>query len=102
MQTAEKQFRDGKIVRSEEPLNLEMPFEKLDGFLTPTEQFYVRTHFPIPKIDRKTWRLRVEGEVANSFEIDYDKLTELEERTIPVTLECAGNNRDVLEPKVKG
>jgi len=39
-------LRDGKIVRSEEPLNLEMPFENLDGFITPTKSFYVRTHFP--------------------------------------------------------
>ena len=59
----EAKLRDGKIVRSEDPLNLEMPFEQLDGFITPTESFYVRTHFPIPKIDKKTWRLRVEGEV---------------------------------------
>jgi DMSO/TMAO reductase YedYZ molybdopterin-dependent catalytic subunit len=29
-------------------------------------------------------------------------LVKLESRTIPVTLECAGNNRDFLEPKVKG
>ena len=41
----------GKIVRGESPLNLEMPFKKLDGFLTPIESFYVRTHFPIPSID---------------------------------------------------
>jgi hypothetical protein len=26
----------GKIVRGENPLNLEMPFEKLEGLLTPT------------------------------------------------------------------
>jgi DMSO/TMAO reductase YedYZ molybdopterin-dependent catalytic subunit len=29
-------------------------------------------------------------------------LLKSESRTIPVTLECAGNNRDFLEPKVKG
>jgi DMSO/TMAO reductase YedYZ molybdopterin-dependent catalytic subunit len=98
----EPKFRDGKIVRSEEPLNLEMPFEKLDGFVTPTEQFYVRGHFPIPKIDKKTWRLRVEGEVAKPFELTFDELLKLESRTIPATLECAGNSRNFLEPKVKG
>jgi DMSO/TMAO reductase YedYZ molybdopterin-dependent catalytic subunit len=95
-------LRDGKIVRAEEPLNLEMPFEKLDGFITPTESFYVRTHFPIPKIDRSEWRLQVEGDVEKRFELNYDELLELESKTIPATLECAGNNRDFLEPKVKG
>ena len=96
------QFRDGKIIRSEEPLNLEMPFEQLDGFITPTKSFYVRSHFPIPKIDRNEWRLRVEGEVVKPFEIGYDELRKLESKTIPATLECAGNNRSFLEPKVKG
>ena len=98
----EQQLIDGKIVRSEDPLNLEMPFEKLDGFITPTEAFYVRTHFPIPKIDKNKWRLRVEGEVKKPFELGYDELLKLKSRKIPVTLECAGNNRNFLEPKVKG
>jgi DMSO/TMAO reductase YedYZ molybdopterin-dependent catalytic subunit len=95
-------LRDGKIVRSEDPLNLEMPFEKLDGFITPTKLFYVRTHFPIPEIDKNKWRLRIEGEVEKPFEINYSELTKLESKKVPVTLECAGNNRNFLERKVKG
>ena len=79
-----------------------MPFETVDTFVTPTESFYVRTHFPIPKIDRDAWWLHVEGEVEKPFAINYEELVELESRTIPVTLECAGNNRNFLEPKVKG
>jgi DMSO/TMAO reductase YedYZ molybdopterin-dependent catalytic subunit len=95
-------FTGGKIVRSEKPLNLEMRFETLDGFVTPVESFFVRTHFPIPKIDRKTWRLRVEGHVERPFDIGYDDLFKLESCGLPVTLECAGNNRNFLQPKVKG
>jgi DMSO/TMAO reductase YedYZ molybdopterin-dependent catalytic subunit len=92
----------GRIVRSEEPLNLEMPFETAESFITPTNSFYVRTHFPIPKIDRDAWWLHIEGEVEKSFAINYEELVQLESVTIPVTLECAGNNRNFLEPKVKG
>jgi DMSO/TMAO reductase YedYZ molybdopterin-dependent catalytic subunit len=95
-------LRDGRIVRSEEPLNLEMPFETVEGFITPTESFYVRTHFPIPAIDRDAWWLHVEGEVEKPFAMNYEELLKLESLTIPVTLECAGNNRNFLEPKVKG
>lgn len=94
--------RDGKIVLSEEPLVLETPFENLDGFITPTKSFFVRTHFLIPKIDKNKWRLRIEGEVEKPFAISYDELLKLESKKIPVTLECAGNNRNFLEPKVKG
>ena len=95
-------YRDGKIVRSEEPLNLEMPFSTLNGFITSTDLFYVRNHFPIPRIDRDQWRLRIEGEIEKPFQIGYEELVRLESRTVPVTLECAGNNRIFLEPKVKG
>jgi DMSO/TMAO reductase YedYZ molybdopterin-dependent catalytic subunit len=87
---------------SEQPLVLETPLEKLDGFITPTKSFYVRSHFPIPKIDKNQWRLRVEGDVEKHLEINYSELTKLESKKVPVTLECAGNNRDFLEPKVKG
>src|SRR4029450_2406710 len=93
---------DGRIVRSERPLNLEMPFETVESFITPTKSFYVRMHFPIPKIDRDAWWLHIEGEVEKPFAINYEELVKLQSLTIPVTLECAGNNRNFLEPKVKG
>jgi DMSO/TMAO reductase YedYZ molybdopterin-dependent catalytic subunit len=102
MQEKATRFQNGKIVRSEEPLNLEMPFESLDGFVTPTKSFYVRTHFPIPKIDRNKWRLRIEGEVEKPFQLSYQDLLKLESTKIPATLECAGNNRNLLDQKVKG
>ena len=100
-ESAEK-FIGGKIVRGESPLNLEMPFEILDAFITPIKSFYVRTHFPIPAIDRDAWSVRIEGAVKNPFAISYEQLLNLESITVPVTLECAGNNRNFLEPKVKG
>jgi DMSO/TMAO reductase YedYZ molybdopterin-dependent catalytic subunit len=102
MPQEETKLRDGRIVRSEAPLNLEMPFSSLDSFLTPTKSFYVRTHFPIPAIERNGWWLYVEGEVEKPFAINYQELITLQSATAPVTLECAGNNRNFLEPKVKG
>ncbi|HEY4273109.1 MAG TPA: sulfite oxidase [Candidatus Udaeobacter sp.] len=102
MPEPEPKLRDGRIVRCESPLNLEMPFSSLDTFLTPTKSFYVRTHFPIPTIDRDAWWLHVEGEVEKAFAINYEQLKAFESVTVPVTLECAGNNRLFLEPKVKG
>src|ERR1041385_1448408 len=102
MQSEHSSVQRGNIIRSEEPRNLAMPFETLEQFLTPTKSFYVRTHFPIPKIDKAKWRLRVEGEVERPLELSHDDLLQLQSQKIPVTLECAGNNRSFLEPKVKG
>src|SRR4051812_2623123 len=93
---------NGRIVQSAQPLNLEMPFETLDGFIIPTSRFYVRMHYPIPQIRKNDWRLRIEGEVEVAFELGYDELLQFPSRTAPVTLECAGNNRNLLETKVKG
>jgi hypothetical protein len=41
----------GLIIRQKEPTNLETPFDQVDSFLTPTELFYIRSHFPAPKGD---------------------------------------------------
>src|ERR1044072_1688127 len=102
MSQEETILRDGRIVRSERPPNLEMPFSTLDSFLTPTKSFYVRTHFPVPVIDRNAWQLYVEGEVEKPFTINFEELMTIEPMTVPMTLECAGNNRNFLQPKVKG
>src|SRR5207244_4401196 len=90
------------ITREKEPPNLEMPFSALDSFVTPNERFYVRCHFPIPKINERDWRLKVEGKVARPFEVTMDDLRQMPTQTITVTLECAGNSRVFLVPKVKG
>jgi len=90
------------IIREKEPPNLEMPFGTLDGFITPNEKFYIRSHFPVPQIDLGNWRLRIEGAVKNSREWTYEQLRALPTKTIPATLECAGNSRVFLVPKVKG
>jgi DMSO/TMAO reductase YedYZ molybdopterin-dependent catalytic subunit len=90
------------ITREKEPPNLEMPFSALDGFVTPNERFYVRCHFPIPKINEGDWRLKVEGKVARPFEVTMDDLRQMPAHRITATLECAGNSRVFLVPKVKG
>jgi len=97
-----EEFLNGKIVREKNPLNLEMPFESVDGFITPNELFYVRCHFPVPRISKSAWRLKVEGEVEKPVALGYDELRKMKSRTITTTLECAGNCRNFLEPKVKG
>jgi len=92
----------GLLIRSQEPLNLEMPFANLRDFLVSNEQFYVRNHFPQPRIEARDWRLRVEGLVKQPLELTYDEVRKLGDRTAPVLLECAGNDRAYLNPKAKG
>jgi DMSO/TMAO reductase YedYZ molybdopterin-dependent catalytic subunit len=92
----------GAITRQEIPVNIEYPFEALDAFFTPINQFYVRSHYPFPSLDPEAWRLRVEGHVERSFELTIKELTSLPTEDRSATLECAGNGRVFLVPQVDG
>ncbi|MEW6157577.1 MAG: sulfite oxidase [Verrucomicrobiota bacterium] len=90
------------IVRDRDPENLEFPFSSLNSFMTPREQLFVRNHFAVPKIERDEWRLRIEGLVQNRYELSLGELLKLPSRSVTMTLECAGNSRIFLSPKVSG
>ncbi|MBI5774972.1 MAG: sulfite oxidase [Verrucomicrobia bacterium] len=92
----------GLILRDKEPENLEFAFATLRSFITPNEQFFVRSHFPVPKLDAPSWRLGVEGLVDRPVELTYDELLKMKTRTLAATIECAGNNRIFLSPKLEG
>jgi hypothetical protein len=42
-----------------------MRFDLVDSDLTPTELFYMPSHFPAAKIDVASYRLRIDGAVKN-------------------------------------
>jgi DMSO/TMAO reductase YedYZ molybdopterin-dependent catalytic subunit len=92
----------GLVLRQSEPRNLEGPFSSLDGFITPNDRFYVRSHFPVPKVDAATWTLKVEGAVETPFEIGQDELRRLPSKTMTAMIECAGNGRVFLVPRANG
>ena len=100
--SAGSQQQAGLIIRQKQPENLEFPFSTLDSFITPNHRFYVRSHFPVPQLDARTWRLKVEGAVERPLEISYEELLKINPRTMPVTLECAGNSRIFLVPAARG
>jgi DMSO/TMAO reductase YedYZ molybdopterin-dependent catalytic subunit len=92
----------GLIIREKEPENLEFPFSALNTSVVPNEQFFVRSHFSVPSVNLKTWRLKVEGLVEDPCEVTYDELCKMPSRTVTMALECAGNSRIFLSPKVGG
>jgi DMSO/TMAO reductase YedYZ molybdopterin-dependent catalytic subunit len=53
-------------------------------------------------VNAKSWALKVEGAVKNELQLSYDELQRLPSETRTVTLECAGNGRVYLVPKVDG
>ena len=92
----------GLTVRMAEPQNLESAFGDLNSVVTPNEQFFIRSHFAVPKVDPKSYRLMVEGAVENPLELTLEEIQAMPSVTMPLTLECAGNGRVFLVPASRG
>lgn len=90
------------IVRQESPANLEFPFHTLSERLTPPGQFYVRSHFPVPELSAADWRLDIGGLIGQPFSLTLAELQAMTSHTVTATLECAGNSRSFLNPRVAG
>jgi len=85
------------LIRADRPFNGGPRPDRLRaGFVTPTEQFFVRNHGDVPEVDPAAWRLTVRGEVESPLELSFDDLGRLPRREIVATLQCAGNRRSEL------
>ncbi len=84
------------------PENSETPLEGVRGWVTPNRLFFVRNHFEVPALNLETWRLPVEGCVERPMVWSWDDLSDLPERSVFATVECAGNGRSFLKQHVHG
>jgi DMSO/TMAO reductase YedYZ molybdopterin-dependent catalytic subunit len=72
--------------------------DRIPGFLTPTDRFFIRSHAPTPDLDAADWTLRIDGNgVREPVVYTYDELW----RRFPLhsvvrTIECAGNRRVLM------
>ncbi|MEZ0071374.1 sulfite oxidase [Planotetraspora sp. GP83] len=69
--------------------------DRIPGYLTPADRFFIRSHAPTPLLDAATWSLRVEGNgVCRPVTYTYDDLWHrFTHVSVVRTLECAGNRR---------
>jgi sulfite oxidase len=95
--------KEGIIVRSLRFLDLEMPMEHLNAWITPVPRFFVRNHMHEPStLDATEWRLNIGGEVEKPFTLSLAEFQRLPSHSVINTLECAGNGRAFQQPKVPG
>jgi DMSO/TMAO reductase YedYZ molybdopterin-dependent catalytic subunit len=92
---------DRLVVVKGEPLNAETAHPALVSPVTPSGAHYVRTNLPMPDPARDT-RIVVDGAVADPFTLDLAALRALPQRSVTVTLECAGNSRLEMAPLPPG
>ena len=79
--------------------NSGMPLESLDYDVTPIGQHYLLTHFDIPKLSSLDHMLSFRGEFSNPYSLNLEEIKSLPKKTMPVTLECAGNGRSNVTPR---
>jgi nitrate reductase (NAD(P)H) len=92
--------RDARLIRLTgiHPFNSEAPLSALydNGFLTPTELWFVRNHGAVPEVldsDVLQWEFTIEGMVEKPMTLTLAELLTLPQVTLPVTMVCAGNRR---------
>lgn len=61
------------------------------GGITPNRDFYLTSYDSTPRVDPRTWRLKIRGLVANPAEFDLAAVKKLPSIKETLTLECIGN-----------
>jgi len=90
------------IQQSPRPQNLATPTTYFDRRITPTPDFFVRSHFGPPALDPSR-AVTVEGLVANKLTLTAVELEKsFEPVTVTAVLQCAGNGRALHTPRVPG
>ncbi|MCI0567324.1 MAG: sulfite oxidase [Acidobacteria bacterium] len=67
------------------------PFAELDSFLTPTDQFFLRSHLEIPTIHPDQYRLQIGGLVERPYSLGLGELERMSRSSYPATFECSGS-----------
>lgn len=89
---------------NDRPWNIEAQAHLLDDKITPSDKMFIRNNGIIPKPDKESWVLTVEGESAQSrktYTLDELK-SKFRAYTYQLTLECGGNGRSEFNPPAKG
>jgi DMSO/TMAO reductase YedYZ molybdopterin-dependent catalytic subunit len=75
-----------------------MPLEALRYPVTPVGLHYLLIHYDVPVVEAEDWRLKIRGERELALSLDDLRARPAAEHT--VTMECAGNGRARLRPRV--
>jgi sulfane dehydrogenase subunit SoxC len=76
-----------------------LPLEALRHEITPPGLHYLLIHYDIPAVDPAAFVLEVGGAVEQPLTLSLDDLRARDRVAEPITFECAGNGRALLEPR---
>jgi|SRR5579863_9354115 len=93
------------LLLTDRGVQLETPRSYFQTAFTPNRAFYVRWHLEgIPNaVDLKSWRLHVEGNVAQPSSYSLaDLIRKFPSESIAAVNQCSGNSRSNFEPRIPG
>jgi sulfane dehydrogenase subunit SoxC len=76
-----------------------LPLEALRHPITPAGLHYLLIHYDIPAVDPESFTLEIGGAVERPLTLTLADLRARERVEKPITFECAGNGRALLEPR---
>jgi DMSO/TMAO reductase YedYZ molybdopterin-dependent catalytic subunit len=79
------------VTMANAPHSRAFPFASLNSWITPTSEFFVRSHFGVPKLELGRWALEVKGAVERPRRFTLEEILKLPARQAVITLECSGN-----------
>lgn len=87
---ASRRLDADSVVASQNPRITQYNLESLQGEYTPADEFYVRSHNPVPQ-NLSALALHIEGEVEKPQRLTAADLARLPARSLAAVMECAGN-----------
>lgn len=87
---------------SQSPMVLETPLDVFVADEINNEDFFIRSHFDMPDINTRNWKLSVTELNGYGVDYTYERLMAFPKHEVTVTLECAGNSRSSVQPSCEG
>ena len=69
-----------------------LDIRKIDGAITPRDQFFTLQHYGQPDVDAASYRLSIDGLVAKPFRLSLDELRKIGTTELVAGFECSGNS----------
>jgi DMSO/TMAO reductase YedYZ molybdopterin-dependent catalytic subunit len=74
-----------------------LDIRKIDGFLTPNDQFFFIQHYNKPEIDAAAFRLKITGLVSKPTELSLAELQSMRSVDVVNGYECSGNSPRAMQ-----
>ena len=75
----------------QQPPGKMLRWEQLKTWITPNDQVFAVSHYGVPAVEEKGWKLDVSGLVKTPRAFSIEEIKSRRRRTVTATLECSGN-----------